>query len=223
MLSELLYKSEDFLAGSTMVQYQRKIRKPGRSGRKGGQILLSEAAACQGQLLPYLSTPHQHPFTAAPHPWLTLEGVDDGEEVEGDEAEDARGEGEEDQCPGNAQQDAQPKEGKNMLELAAFVVLPEDLPDHGPQHDRVKKKHQAEETQVHSVMDQGARNPASGSRRVGRGLHCVTSRGHEFEGLGGTQRCGASPEPSLMKQGGGIPPPPCTEPQESYRMAEEIL
>ena len=64
-----------------------------------------------------LSPPHQYPvkapapFGGARRPRLTLEGVDDGEDVEGDEAEDAGGEGEEDQRPGDAQQDAQPKEG----------------------------------------------------------------------------------------------------------------
>lgn len=35
-LSELLCKSGDFLACRTMLQYQRKMRKPGRGGRKGG-------------------------------------------------------------------------------------------------------------------------------------------------------------------------------------------
>lgn len=49
-------------------------------------------------------------FGGAQCPKLTLEGVDDGKDVKGDEAEDAGGEGEEDQCPGDAQQDAQPKE-----------------------------------------------------------------------------------------------------------------
>lgn len=84
---------------------------------------------------------HHHPvktlvsFRGAQSPGLTLEGVDDGEDVEGDEAEHTRGEGEEDECPGDAQQDAQPKEGQDVLELVTFFVLPEDLPDHGPQHD----------------------------------------------------------------------------------------
>lgn len=35
-LSELLCESGDFLACSTMVQYQRKMRKPGRGERKHG-------------------------------------------------------------------------------------------------------------------------------------------------------------------------------------------
>lgn len=132
------------------------------------------------------------PFRGAQSHRLTLEGVDDGEDVDGDKGEHTRGEGEEDQCPGDAQQDAQPKEGQHMLELVAFFVLPEDLPYHGPQHDRVKEEHQAEETQVHGVVDQGVRDPASGGRRKGRGLHCVLPQGQE-EAQGEAQQGGASP------------------------------
>lgn len=134
------------------------------------------------------------PFRGAQSHRLTLEGVDDGEDVEGDKAEHTRGEGEEDECPGDAQQDAQPEEGQDMLELVTFFVLPQDLPYHGPQHDRVKEEHQAEETQVHDVMDQGAGDPASGGSRKGRGLHCALPQGHQ-EGLGEAQECGASPAP----------------------------
>jgi len=59
------------------------------------------------------SPPRQHPgaLQRSPASRLTLEGVDDGEDVEGDKAKDTGGEGEEDQCPGDAQQDAQSKEG----------------------------------------------------------------------------------------------------------------
>jgi len=63
-----------------------------------------------------------------------------------------------------------------VLELVACLVLPEDLPDHGPQHDRVKEEHQAEETQVHDIMDQGARDPASGGRRKAEGYAVSSHR-----------------------------------------------
>lgn len=82
-----------------------------------------------------------------------------------------------------------------MLELVAFLVLPEDLPDHGPQHDQVEEEHHAEEPQVHHVMDQGAREPASRGRGKGRGLHSVIPWGHETEHLGGTRSKTRSGDP----------------------------
>lgn len=140
------------------------------------------------------------PFRGAQSHRLTLEGVDDGEDVEGDKAENTRGEGEEDQCPGDAQQDAQPKERQDVLELVTFFVLPEDFPDHGPQHDRVEEEHQAEETQVHDVMDQGARDPASGGRRKGRGLRCVIPQGHELGSVVPAQSPGRGDAPGTKPQ-----------------------
>lgn len=112
-----------------------------------------------------------------------------------------------------------------MLELVAFLVLPEDLPDHGPQHDRVKEEHQAEETQVHDVMDEGACDPASGGRRKGRGLCCVIPRGHELEGSGEAGTCGANPAPSLVTLGAGCvsPTPPCPKLWRSHSWAKESL
>lgn len=132
--------------------------QPPRGSAAAGLQLGTVRAALRVRGLPRL----QHHGPVPEEDEETLEGVDDGENVEGDKAEHTRGEGEEDQCPGDAQQDAQPKEGQDMLELVTFFVLPEDLPDHGPQHDRVKEEHQAEETQVHDVMDQGVRDPAYG-------------------------------------------------------------
>lgn len=62
-LSELLCESEDFLACSTMVQYQRKMRKPGREEGwvnflKGPRTAKSEASL-PGMASQTPSSPHQ--------------------------------------------------------------------------------------------------------------------------------------------------------------------
>lgn len=83
-----------------------------------------------------------------------------------------------------------------MLELVTFLVLPEDLPDHGPQHDQVEEEHHAEESQVHHVMDQRAREPASRGGRKAEG-YAVSSHGGTRQSVWGEH---------AVKHAVGIPP-----------------
>ena len=97
----------------------------------------------------------------------TLEGGDDAEEVEDNKLEGAGSEGEEDQGPRQAEDQAEAQQGQHMGPLLGVRPQPQDLHHHGGQHGRVEQEHQAEEAQVGDVADQGVPDPAPADRGGG--------------------------------------------------------
>lgn len=84
----------------------------------------------------------------------------DAEEVENDKLEGARGKGEEDQGPGQAEDQAEAQQRQHMRPFLVVWAQPQDLHHHGAQHGQVKQEHQAEEAKVGDVADQGVPDPA---------------------------------------------------------------